>query len=209
MGVPPHIRDALEQARLAAEEGAPLMVPPRFSKAAPVQQDTARLALEQTNGINGDPNPSRIITTTTSTRRESSLVSRLAGKEKQVRDMRAYVHDALHLQNKQHAYLRATHLDPAIGLEIKLLASAMQVQYSPPRMPPSNSDIEEVKAALATSEVVRDQLKRENCDLKTQLRQAEEWKQQLEQERDELYHSKDHGTRTADVNTKGNLRRAI
>jgi len=123
--------------------------------------------------------------------------------------MRAYVHDALHLQNKQHAYLRATHLDPAIGLEIKLLASAMQVQYSPPRMPPSNSDIEEVKAALATSEVVRDQLKRENCDLKTQLRQAEEWKQQLEQERDELYHSKDHGTRTADVNTKGNLRRAI
>lgn len=182
MGVPPHIRDALEQARLAAEEGAPLMVPPRFSKAAPVQQDTARLALEQTNGIKGDPNPSRIITTTTSTRRESSLVSRLAGKEKQVRDMRAYVHDALYLQNKQHAYLRATHLDPAIGLEIQLLASTRQVQHSQPL----NSDIEEVKAALTASELARDELRRENFDLQTQLREAKEWNKQLEQEREDL-----------------------
>jgi hypothetical protein len=182
MGVPPHIRDALEQARIAAEEKprSPLIVPPRFPKAASTQQDAEdmRLAQERANVVD-----SRALKAATSTRRESSLVSRLAGKEKQVRDMRAYVHDALYLQNKQHAYLRATHLDPAIGLEIQLLASTRQVQHSQPL----NSDIEEVKAALTASELARDELRRENFDLQTQLREAKEWNKQLEQEREDLY----------------------
>ena len=187
MGVPPHIRDALEQARIAAEEEprSPLMVPPRFPKAVSTQRDTEdrRPAQERANVIDGDL--SRALKATTSMRRESSLVSRLAGKEKQVRDMRVYVHDALHLKNKQHAYLRATHLDPAIGLEIKLLASAKQAQYAQPL----NFDIEEFRATLTASELARDELRRENFDLQTQLREAKEWNKQLEQEREDLYHT--------------------
>ncbi|KAH8053466.1 hypothetical protein JL720_14674 [Aureococcus anophagefferens] len=111
VAIAPHIRDALEQARLAAQESEaprePLMEAPSFPKPASETARDAedlRKALERANAVEGDLSRcSRC-----RRRRESSLVNRLAEKEKQVRDLRAYVHDALRLRDKAHAYLRAS-----------------------------------------------------------------------------------------------------
>ena len=129
VAIAPHIRDALEQARLAARESEaprePLMEAPSFPKPASETARDAedlRRALERANAVEGDLSRA-LLKVSSSGRRESSLVNRLAEKEKQVRDLRAYVHDALRLRDKAHAYLRASHLDPAVGLEMELLAA--------------------------------------------------------------------------------------
>ena len=121
VAIAPHIRDALEQARLAAQESEaprePLMEAPSFPKPASETARDAedlRKALERANAVEGDLSRA-LLKVSSSGRRESSLVNRLAEKEKQVRDLRAYVHDALRLRDKAHAYLRASHLDPPSG----------------------------------------------------------------------------------------------
>ena len=199
VGVPPHIRDALEQARLAAEEEkapkVPLMEAPSFPKAASERHqdaDELRRALERANAVEGDLSRA-LLKVSSSSRRESSLVNRLAEKEKQVRDLRAYVHDALRLHDKQHAYLRATHLDPAIGLEMELLAAGKQVAPPPPAAAAAadETSVDDFKAALAAAELCRDQLRAENDALKAQLREAKEWNDTLEQERQALYEQLD------------------
>lgn len=188
MGVPPHIRDALEQARLAAEaaevQRIPSVQPLRFPGSESQQdEDRFRLSLDCQSAVEG--NFGRTLSKSSlSMRRESSLVGRLAEKEQQVRDLRTYVHDTLNPHKKQHAYLRATHLDPAIGLEIEILASGQPVTSHVS----FNSDIEEIKAALTACELARDQLRGENRNLQIKLKEAEEWTEQLEQERN-AYHT--------------------
>ncbi|KAH8049338.1 hypothetical protein JL720_15645 [Aureococcus anophagefferens] len=125
VAIAPHIRDALEQARLAAQESEaprePLMEAPSFPKPASETARDAedlRKALERANAVEGDLSRA-LLKVSSSGRRESSLVNRLAEKEKQL---------------------------------------------------------------------ARDQLKADNASLAQQLREAKEWNDNLEQEREDLYH---------------------
>ena len=193
VAIAPHIRDALEQARLAARESEaprePLMEAPSFPKPASETARDAedlRRALERANAVEGDLSRA-LLKVSSSGRRESSLVNRLAEKEKQVRDLRAYVHDALRLRDKAHAYLRASHLDPAVGLEMELLAAGGGGGAPPPPVE-ADPTVDELRAALAASELARDQLKADNASLAQQLREAKEWNDNLEREREDLYH---------------------
>ncbi len=101
LGVPPHIRDALEQARVAAREA---------------ETPTRQSEFSRENTGEGIHSLAR-----TAIRRESSFVQRLLNKEKQLMNIRTYVNDSLRSHKMHHAYLRNSFLDPAIGLEFKLL----------------------------------------------------------------------------------------
>jgi hypothetical protein len=162
----PHIRDALEQARIAAKEDA-------------FGNDTSLYK----------PPPSAKLRVITKTKlgKGGFNCATLSVKEKQVEDMRAYIVDALHLQKRHHTYLRKTHLDPSIGLEVELL-SKRYASYSQQQLPiPSNPDINELREALATSELARELLRCEVTQLRSQLDQAVDWNVQLEQERELMY----------------------
>ena len=87
--------------------------------------------------------------------------------------------DSLRLHDKQHAYLRATHLDPSIGIEIECLAGSRPGQQKQP-----SADVEELESSLASSRLVCDQLKGENAILRAQLQEAKRQIEQLEQERE-------------------------
>ena len=82
-----------------------------------------------------------------------------------------------------HAYLRNSFLDPASGLEFKLLEHGAQqgVLMLP------NPDVEALEKALAACEVAQNELKIENCRLHLRLREAMERNNQLEQECENLY----------------------
>ncbi|CAH0365116.1 unnamed protein product [Pelagomonas calceolata] len=163
LGVPPHIRDALEQARLAAREA---------------ETPTRQSEFSRENTGEGIHSLAR-----TAIRRESSFVQRLLNKEKQLMNIRTYVNDSLRSHKMHHAYLRNSFLDPAIGLEFKLLEHGAQqgVLMLP------NPDVEALEKALAACEVAQNELKIENCRLHLRLRQAMERNNQLEQECENLY----------------------
>ena len=163
MGVPPHIRDALEQARLAARE---------------VETPTSQPEFNRENTGEGVHSFAR-----TAIRRESSFVQRLLNKEKQLMDIRTYVNDSLRSHKMHHAYLRNSFLDPAIGLEFKLLEHGTQQGVF---MLP-NPDLEDLKKALAACDVAQNELKIENGRLHMRLREAMERNNQLEQECENLY----------------------
>lgn len=159
IGVLPHIRDALEQARIAAEAEET----PRDLVSTRTQ--ARRRDIQDKAAFFGSVNISK---------HESFVLSRLADSKTQIQELRAHVHDSLHMQKKNHAYLRATHLDPAIGLEIEL-NSKPQHLASPP--------ILNIEAPCLTI----DQLNKKNIDLRTQLSEVIRWSEHLEQERDDLY----------------------
>ena len=163
LGVPPHIRDALEQARLAAREA---------------ETPTRQSEFSRENTGEGIHSLAR-----TAIRRESSFVQRLLNKEKQLMNIRTYVNDSLRSHKMHHAYLRNSFLDPAIGLEFKLLEHGAQqgVLMLP------NTDVEALEKALAACEVAQNELKIENCRLHLRLREAMERNNQLEQECENLY----------------------
>ena len=119
----------------------------------------------------------------TAIRRESSFVQRLLNKEKQLMNIRTYVNDSLRSHKMHHAYLRNSFLDPAIGLEFKLLEHGAQqgVLMLP------NPDVEALEKALAACEVAQNELKIENCRLHLRLREAMERNNQLERECENLY----------------------
>jgi len=172
MGVLPHIRDALEQARIAAKEDA-------FGN--------------DTSSVLHNASPSEKLRALTRTKLGEGglncapLATLLSVKEKQVEDMRAYVVDSLNLQTRHHTYLRKSHLDPAVGLEIELI-SKRYARYSQKQFPiPSNPDIDELREALTISELARELLSCEVNQLRTHLDQVIEWNEQLEQERELLH----------------------
>ena len=161
--IPPHIRDALEQARLAAREA---------------ETPTRQSEFSRENTGEGIHSLAR-----TAIRRESSFVQRLLNKEKQLMNIRTYVNDSLRSHKMHHAYLRNSFLDPAIGLEFKLLEHGAQqgVLMLP------NPDVEALEKALAACEVAQNELKIENCRLHLRLREAMERNNQLERECENLY----------------------
>lgn len=112
--LPAHIRDALKSAEESS--GRPAEVPVEGNEVTEargsVDEATAALQAEV------ERQRERCIQLE---RREASLESKLKERDREVDELRAYVHDALRLHERDHAYLRATHLDPAIGLEIELL----------------------------------------------------------------------------------------
>lgn len=165
IGVLPHIRDALAQARIAAKEDA-------FGN-----NTTSHSEQSQANSIKGDLTCAPL---------NKSLAIQLSLKEKQLLEMRAYIRDSLHMQKRLHSYLRSTSLDPAIGLEIDIL-SQRYAKYSQQAPIPSRSNIDELKEALTTSELAREILRGEVHQLRTQLNKVVDWNEQLEQERDLLH----------------------
>lgn len=176
MGVLPHIRDALEQARIAAKEDAfGNDTSSVLHNAFPSEK---LLAITRTNLGEGGLKCAPLNT---------SLATLLSVKEKQVEDIRAYVVDSLHLQTRHHTYLRKSHLDPAVGLEIELI-SKRYARYSQKQFAiPSNPDIDELREALTISELARELLSCEVNQLRTHLDQVIKWNEQLEQERELLH----------------------
>jgi len=163
IGVLPHIRDALEQARVAAE----------------AEESHKALASTQKHVTRRDIQDKATFFGANISKHESSLLSRLADSETQIRELRAHIYDALQMQKKKHAYLRVTHLDPAVGLEIELNSKAPHL-VSPP--------ILDTEALVhTTSCLMIDQLRQKVIALRTQLREVVRWNEHLEQERDDLY----------------------
>lgn len=64
-------------------------------------------------------------------KREAALEEQVRDRDRLIRELREYVHDVLRLHERDHAYLRATNLDPAIGLEIELLKEQIKRQKAP------------------------------------------------------------------------------
>ena len=138
--VAPHIRDALLKAQEAAgaQDSDAFMEPPSFPQAAAANGEALEAALSHANSVASNA----LRKAATSSRRESQLVTRVNERDHQVRELKGYVHDVLRSQTKEHAYLRATHLDPAVGLEIEL------GRNEPTSTPPPNDELAEARAAV-------------------------------------------------------------
>lgn len=154
IGVLPHIRDALEQARIAAQ-------------AEESYKSTHTKTTRDVDKTNFHFGISKC---------DSCVLSRLTDSEKQMREMSAYIYDALQLTQKNQTYLRATHVDPAIGLEIELSGSAPQSA-----LPLPDNEVE------TTPSLIIDQLTQKNSDLRRKLSELMLWNKHLEQEREDLY----------------------
>ena len=174
VGVPPHIRDALERARLTAEPQ------PHKSLSSSFQRSNNSV-VPRGHTESNSPNNQSLTSTASSPSYESNIVSHVANKEKQVQNLTAYINDTLRILNKQHAYLSATYLDPAVGLEVEILVKDKRSSLSP------ISDADEIKAALVASNLAVDQLMRDNLDLRRQVNESKQTNYRLEQERNSLH----------------------
>lgn len=172
--VPPHIRDALERA--AALEPAEVSGP-RNEEAESLRAEVARLR-EKCRSLE---------------KREAALEAQVADRESEIIELREYARDAQRLQDREHAYLRATHLDPAIGLELELLKEqvARHKDDEHPELERKNAQLlarnDELAAAAAAAEAERNHLRLRLQEFREELQAAREWNDQLEEEREELY----------------------
>lgn len=181
--LPAHLRDALKQAAAASSnDGLDGLRPPPTGRSSEDKAETERLR-EKCQTLE---------------KRQFSLEASLKEKERHVTELRGYVHDCLRLHEREHAYLRATHLDPAIGLEIQLLKEQLKRQGAGGEQSQQQSELErqnamllakndELAAAAAAAESERNHLRLRLKELREELDVAREWNDQLEEEREELY----------------------
>jgi len=220
--LPPHIRDALERAAQAQQQDKeqnpdpPSPEDPEMPALPdpPAMPDPSeprkRARVEETDG---DVVSLRVELQRATEkigvgeRRESALLQRLSQKDREAGELRSYCHDVLRLHEREHAYLRATHLDPAIGLEIELLKSKLAAAEKSKRETKPVDELaeddavkiatrkcealEEEKKSLAitaaNAETERDELQLRIHEMEAELSAAREWNDQLEDEREELY----------------------
>eukprot|EP00634_Sargassococcus_sp_CCMP2135_P015776 CAMPEP_0198669650 /NCGR_PEP_ID=MMETSP1467-20131203/76879_1 /TAXON_ID=1462469 /ORGANISM="unid. sp., Strain CCMP2135" /LENGTH=348 /DNA_ID=CAMNT_0044406405 /DNA_START=69 /DNA_END=1115 /DNA_ORIENTATION=- len=217
--VPPHIRDALERAAQEEKEQAQRGNDDAggFATSPPSVEVSYRAPPAMM--LPPGPGEAKLNELVSSLRLEletaraalSAREKALSDSERRVRELRAYAHDAMRLMEREHAYLRATHLDPAVGLEIELLKRRLSPRDDPVEqnaddvladqaaLAQRNADLvsenDELAASAAAAQAERNHLRLRLRDVQADLAAAREWNDQLEEEREELYgliDGKDH-----------------
>ena len=194
--IPPHIRDALERAaqeekdRKASSMSHPEMPPTRpFDKRDASSAEFAAVK-QQVEDLRRQLDEKH--------EKETELEATIQERDRQLRSLRGYAHDAMRLMEREHAYLRATHLDPAVALEIDLLKRRLDQkpgkddgQAEHADLTRRNTDLvsenDELAAACAAAQAERNYLRLRLKSLQHDLDSAQEWNDQLEEEREELY----------------------
>ncbi|KAJ8603311.1 hypothetical protein CTAYLR_009026 [Chrysophaeum taylorii] len=203
--LPPHIRDALDRAAKVEDKTSPEKEGTTpMDLIGETRQEPSTSSTHEASSLKAEVEKLRERCSLLE-RREASLTALVKEKTREAEDLRCYVHDALRLHEREHAYLRATHLDPAIGLEIELLKEQLaryQAADDPAKRPDDlvseNAELErknnalvaqndELAAAAAAAECERNHLRLRLQELREELNVAREWNDQLEEEREELY----------------------
>uniref|UniRef100_A0A7S3NMK0 Uncharacterized protein n=1 Tax=Aureoumbra lagunensis TaxID=44058 RepID=A0A7S3NMK0_9STRA len=204
--LPPHIRDMLAEAQAEPEIESRVpslsvrsLPPPEIPK---TQLDESDLAILKSSLSQSRARSEHLKS------RCDELTKILAERDRQLRELRGYVHDASRIQERDHAYLRATHLDPAVALEIELLKRRLETAGLKPDPDPIKQlphdlqaeflqltqrynnlllENDELSAATASAQAERDFLRLTVRELREELAAKQEWNDCLEEEREDFF----------------------